>query len=587
MQGIAAGSTLAGRYALDRALATSEASETWVATDRTLDREVIATLFPRTSDNAAATLDSARRAAAVEDRHLPRVLDVGTEDDTSYVITEALHGAESLASMLQFDPLPPEEARRIIGEAASGLHTAAGRGLHHGALTPHELVRSRDGSVSVLGVATLAALSGEDDRPGDVASRDDTVALAECLYAALTGRWPGEKPVRGLPSQDRRVDGMLPPAKELVPDVPGDLDTLCSAVLNDDEGPRTPGELARQLAPWSPDQVTERDPSGPQRHLSGAAPRGSHRYVAPAAAAGAGAAGLAAAGAAGAARAGAAGRGTDTSAPTERSVSTDSDPTMVGRPAGYDEDDTGTFDATAYRGRDGYEDDDDGRLDPPMPLLQSGSDDPDQSSSKIALAIVAAFLVTALIFGVVGVKGLFSGKSSDEPQGGATSSATTTGAPTSATTSSSPSVPRGNKIAVSSVDVFDPEGNGTEHPELVKNVTDGNPSTEWMTRIYRTAQYSGLKSGSGLVLDLGKSQQVGSVKITITSNPSTIQVFVTDDPKDKGTTPFGTVTNGSGEQTVTGTKEATGRYVVLWITALSKGNIGGYREKIAEVEVLS
>ncbi|GAB3580072.1 murein biosynthesis integral membrane protein MurJ [Calidifontibacter terrae] len=547
VQGIEAGRELAGRYELLRPTSSNELKDTWQAKDETLGRDVVATVFAADAEHAAAALDSARRAAIVEDRHLPRVLDVGTDDNLSYVITESLTGAESIASLVQFDPLPAEEARRVVGEAANGLHTATGRGLHHLALTPHEIVRGVDGSIHVLGISIDAALSGDDDVPGAEASRTDAVALVAVLYYALTGRWSGAAPAAGLPEALRTNDKVAPVAS-LRRGVPGDLASLCDSVLNDDEGPRSPGDLARLLAPWSSEPVRS-DDTGGSSVAAGAATGGA------------------------------------------TALSAGGDDTMVGVTRPEDPDATHTFDATAMTRLDKDDDYDPSfsDLEPPLPMLSTGGEDPDQNTSKLALAIVAAFVVVALVLGIIGIKGIFKGGSSSTNATNPSVSGPLKSGSGSATSSTNSAGPAGQKVTVSSITSFDPQGDGNEHNELAKNVLDGRTSTQWVTHIYGRADYAGgRKKGTGLLLDLGKSTQVGSVRITTAGNPSTIQVFVTDQ-KDSidGLTPLGTMNNQTGAQKVTGSAPVTGRYVILWITQLSKGNQGGYREKIAEVEVLS
>ena len=70
-----------------------------------------------------------------------RVLDVGRDDATAFVVEESLNGARSVTSVLSDGGLPAEEARRIVGEAASALERARARGLHHGVLTPRSVFR--------------------------------------------------------------------------------------------------------------------------------------------------------------------------------------------------------------------------------------------------------------------------------------------------------------------------------------------------------------------------------------------------------------------------------------------------------------
>ena len=556
MQHLSEGDALAGRYELTSCVAEAGAHRQWHAVDRTLARDVTVITFPADDPHAEAALDSARRAAGVDDLHLLRILDVGTEDGTSYVVTEQVHEADSVASLLQFQTLPAEEARRIVGEAATGLHTAAARGLHHLTLTPHDIVRSRDGAVTVLGVATDGALSGLDDVAPSVASRTDTEALVRILYAALTGRWPGAEAVPGLPSltgetgkpgssPDDRAPVPLP--STLVTRVPSDLDSVCAEVLVDDAGPRTPGELARLLSPWSAERVHGvggRDvASADDEELAAPAVRDravATRYF------------------------------EDTSRPGRRSDPDETRQHTVGAlPTGMAVRDPSQVD-----------------LEPPAPGLPAGYDEPDRRSSGLALGIVAVLLILTLVVAVYGLRGL----GSSGAKGGATpatSFTTTSTSASSSPSSSSPSSPAsGVPIKPVSVTSFDPDGSGNEHNELAPLAIDGDPNTMWVTHLYRTDTFGSIKNGVGLVLDLGQSKQVGSVAINVIGNPTTIEVFVTGSKTIVGATPLGTLTNGSGEQTVRGIARS-GRYVIVWITHLSQYSNGLYRDQIAEVKAFS
>ncbi|NNG38443.1 hypothetical protein HJ588_04030 [Flexivirga sp. ID2601S] len=580
MQGIGEDTVLADRYTLTRMLAQRDDQELWIAFDSTLDREVTATVFRATSAHADAALDSARRAAGVEDHHLPRVLDVGVQDGTAYVITEALHGAESMASLLQFDRLPAEEVRRLIGEAASGLGAAAARGLHHLRLTPHDIVRSPDGAVSVLGLPTDAALAGTDDVSSDEASRIDTVALVEIAYAGLTSRWPGDEPVPGLLDAERRADGELPAPSELAPGVPGDLDTLCRTTLGADEGPRTPGELARQLAPWSSERVSDsgRRPSRPAsagpaaalQSVPGGAPSATRMPGRPALA----------------------------KAPDDREntdAATDSRATAPVPQADHDADETAqisrsVLDAARERtARPPAAHDDDydpsfTELEPPVPGL-TGRFEPDRSSSKLALLLVALLVLVAVVFAFIGLRGIGGG--SDKAAAGATSQSASPSASASASRSASPSSspsPSATPIDITYVGYY---GTGSsENPQMMRNVIDGDPSTYWQSFRYGSAALGGVKSGTGLLLNLGSSQKVGSIKITTTGGPSTINFYVTDEVGPVSTKQPAATLTGSGTQTAT-LNDATGKYITVWVTQLSQQDTGEYRERINEIQVLS
>ncbi len=276
MQGVGPGSVLGGRYAVTVRTYKGVHHERWRASDHTLEREVVLVCFAAGSPAAAAALDAARRAAGVEDPRLVRVLDVGSDQGVGFIVEEPLTGASTMADLLGSGGLPPEEVRRLVGEAASALDKARQRGLHHLALTPDSVLRMADGAVKVRGIATDAALIDAESVSGEQASRLDSIGLVKLIYAGLTARWPASSGAEGRQSAGPRaatgpvdgggatgspeavsldaaptiVGGVAPPS-EIAVGVPNDLDLICRLTLNDDRGPLSPGDLALQIAPWA------------------------------------------------------------------------------------------------------------------------------------------------------------------------------------------------------------------------------------------------------------------------------------------------------------------------------------------------
>lgn len=224
---------LAGRYRLVETLPTDlPGAVAWHARDLVLDRDVEVLLL--SGATTAEALDAARRAALVEDPRLVAVLAVGEADGLSYVVTEVAHG-EDVGLLVAGGPLPAPEARALVGEAASALEAARRRGVHHLALRPAAVRRTADGAVVVTGLGVDAAALGVE--PGDYweASRADAVGLVRLLFLALTGH----------------EHGTAAPVTAGEDVVPEDLAALCLLTLEgEDEGPASPAELIRALAPW-------------------------------------------------------------------------------------------------------------------------------------------------------------------------------------------------------------------------------------------------------------------------------------------------------------------------------------------------
>ena len=248
---LAEGTLLSGRYRLDRELpAVLPATALWEGRDEILERRVRALVLPSTTGRSAETLDAARRAALVDDPRLERVLDVGAQDGHAFVVTDVADGP-SLDELTASGVLDPEQARSVVGEAASALEAARRRGVHHLVLVPSSVHVTADGQVRLSGLGVAAAYLGIDLDPVTAAQRD-TLGLVRLLYLALTGTWVfptdgPELPVRVAAA--RTLGGVPVSPSSLRDDVPADLDALCHRTMTG-QGPRTPSELIRELAPW-------------------------------------------------------------------------------------------------------------------------------------------------------------------------------------------------------------------------------------------------------------------------------------------------------------------------------------------------
>jgi eukaryotic-like serine/threonine-protein kinase len=607
VQGAGPGTLLGGRYALRRRLSQGRDVEDWSAHDTTLEREVALTIVDSVHPNRAGVLDAARRAAGVEDTRLVRILDVGTQDGNSFIVQEAMSGSETLAAILLQGPLPAEEARRIAGETASGLEAAGQRGLHHLRLTPHCVMIAPDGAIRVIGVAVAAAIDGPDAREPDpaTASRRDALGVVALTYAALTGRWPLDEQVYGVEPAPRVVNGVVAPS-EIATGVPDDLDALCRMTLNEGTGPLTPGDFASQIAPWSREPV-HRDGVEPTVVM----PLPSWGDVTDGAGVSAGGAEPTVAiythdiptqdpstrsaevgppdGPAPVAeptvgdKAAAAGAAATQAVETAFASASAAAGVVGGRLSSFARSaaDKGTRDnAGLGRERMGLTDGFTRQLDdvgPPLPLLPaSTAQPPSRGQTKIVVLVMTTFVALSLFLGYCGLRGLIK----STPGGAATVGV----APVTVPSKPGPNQPAGGKpITILSATGFDPQGDQTENNALAPRVLDGNPATAWTTEQYTTAQFGNLKSGVGLLLNLGQPSSVHQVTVDLGVGPVDVTVYAATSPSLSGATVIGSANSASGRiQLNAAAAMAPARYVIVWFTKLAPHG-GQFDASISEI----
>lgn len=647
MRGVGPGTVLGGRYTVHQRLEERHDTERWSADDTTLGRRVSVLCIGIDDHRTAALLDAARRAGSLSHPVFVRILDVGHDDDVAYVVEEDLDDARDLAQLVDEGGVPGDEVRRITGEVAAALESARHRGMHHLDLRPEDVLRTPDGDIRLRGLETAAVRIGEESTDAEDAGRRDAVGVVALAYAGLTGLWPLGAGNSGLAPAPRAPGGVATPS-EVAAGVPRDLDALCRLTLNEDQGPTNPGDYARQVAPWpsrqvvgrpvarmaaapaaaaavaaahlgaggasAPERVTEAesvteimptidpgasvdvvepvDAEAPVDHtvalpvVAGAAAEvrgddlsgeaepddeggtdlepiegGSPRRTASGSAA---AAGAAVAGA-GAAVAGALG--------TVGGRVGDMAKRAVDKVAELSPD---TAPRTSADG-----------LEAPAPLVPAEPLSKDES--KLALGIVASFLVLALVIGVWGMSRI--GSSTREIFGGDAAAPFPSASAASPSPSASGSAPAPAEsagppepLAILQVEAYDPEGDGEENNKLTPKIYDGDLTTGWYSENYRTEAFGGLKKGLGVVVDLGPNKKPQTVELVIPTQTS-VEVYVGPENRREGATKIGEKEMAQGRVTFDVPADVSGQYVVVWFTQLSTDGDGKRRAWLNEVIV--
>ncbi|GAA2791780.1 protein kinase family protein [Streptomyces showdoensis] len=150
--------------------------------------------------------------------------------------------------------------------------------------------------------------------------------------------------------------------------------------------------------------------------------------------------------------------------------------------------------------------------------------------------------------------------------------------------------PNGKPVAIVGAHDFDPQGDGAENPDQIKNAYDGDPSTSWPTMRYDGySKFGRLKSGVGIVLDLGKAQQVAKVDVTFVGSTSVELRTAPENDSSQPEQPGGYTTQASGTGTqvsLAPAKPVMTRYVLVWLTDLPVGG-GGYKGQISDIKITS
>jgi serine/threonine protein kinase len=132
-----------------------------------------------------------------------------------------------------------------------------------------------------------------------------------------------------------------------------------------------------------------------------------------------------------------------------------------------------------------------------------------------------------------------------------------------------------------------------ENDQLAKYAIDSSPSSSWNTQYYiGNPVFGGTKTGTGLILDMGKPVRLSSVRVTFGSIPGadvSIEVGNSNVRAQSTLSSFTTVasaTGVAGTHTFAVSSKATGRYVLIWFTKLppkSSGSASQYEAQIFNI----
>jgi eukaryotic-like serine/threonine-protein kinase len=216
---LSAGTRL-GPYEILSPIGAGGMGEVYKAKDTRLGRDVAIKVLPeefaRDPERLRRFEGEARSASAISDPHIVTVFDVGREGETSYIASELVVGSDLRAHL--GEPVPLRKILDLAEQIASGLAAAHEKGITHRDLKPENILITKSGQAKIadFGLAKLTEGSGGDDsqlptsdghstaagvvmgtvaymspeqaRGGEIDFRSDQFAFGAIAYEMLTGK---------------------------------------------------------------------------------------------------------------------------------------------------------------------------------------------------------------------------------------------------------------------------------------------------------------------------------------------------------------------------------------------------------------
>jgi hypothetical protein len=130
-----------------------------------------------------------------------------------------------------------------------------------------------------------------------------------------------------------------------------------------------------------------------------------------------------------------------------------------------------------------------------------------------------------------------------------------------------------------------PSSGTGDDPGTADLVIDGSTSTGWQTQWYATPEFGGLKTGTGLLLDMGRTETITSVRVTLGSAAGADLQVRAGDSSVSGLKTVATEAAAGGTVQLKLASPAHARYVLIWFTKLPPDGSGTYQVEVYNVGV--
>jgi cytoskeletal protein RodZ len=153
----------------------------------------------------------------------------------------------------------------------------------------------------------------------------------------------------------------------------------------------------------------------------------------------------------------------------------------------------------------------------------------------------------------------------------------------SPTAPGSASPPAEQALTPAGVAAFGP-GGGDDAQNAALAVS-GNPATPWRTDWYTTPSFGNLYAGTGLLLDMGHTVTISSVRLSLGLPGADLQLRAGGTPALADLHTVATSTGAGRTAKLSLASPAHARYLLIWFTKLPQDNAGTYQASIYRIEV--
>jgi cytoskeletal protein RodZ len=142
-------------------------------------------------------------------------------------------------------------------------------------------------------------------------------------------------------------------------------------------------------------------------------------------------------------------------------------------------------------------------------------------------------------------------------------------------------------LTVSLAEAFGPDGTSDgDNPQSAMNVVGSGSSQPWSTDWYTSADFGMLKQGTGLLLDMGSTATITSVRVDLgPASGANVQVLAGNAPALADMRLAASVDDAGGATDFWLTTPRTARYLLIWLTRLPPVRAGQYQASIYSVAV--